>query len=427
MPRIELDNAGEQMPREGGVPDRSAPRKSGPVLPVRGRGSEHNPTGRFESESFQPDPEYLDDVVRERANEAGVDGEAQVGKESSKPVVSLPQLTPRTVETQVLPDRTRTILQRNDVPDIHFRWTINPYRGCEHGCSYCYARPGHEYLGMSCGLDFETRILAKHNAPELLEHELRKPSWKGETIVMSGVTDPYQPIERELRITRRILEVCERFKQSVSLITKNALILRDLDILGRMTQHGLVHAAISITTLNNGLASRMEPRASAPRERLRAVRDLTRAGVPVSVMVAPVIPGLTDHEMPAILRAAKAAGAHSAHWILLRLPYQVKAVFLDWLAKHEALAAGKVEQRIRNTRGGRLYDSRAFVRQRGEGPAAEQIGAVFNVFARKYGLDKPRLRLTTAAFQRTEQEMTLIRARSEKRDGFPGQLGLWSV
>ena len=262
---------------------------------VRGRGAGLNPTSRFEDVRLHVLGEHLDELARERPN--GVQ-----------------------VETRVEPDQSRSILNRVESPDIPGDWTLNPYRGCEHGCVYCYARPGHEYFGLSCGLDFETRLFAKHDAPELLRGALRNPSWKGESIALSGVTDPYQPIERELRITRRCLEVCAEACQAVSVITKNRLVTRDRDLLGELAKMGAAHAAVSVTTLDKALAAKMEPRASAPEDRLRAIRELSEAGVPVIVMTAPISPGLNDHEMPSILEAARDAGAVGAGYVMLRLP-----------------------------------------------------------------------------------------------------------
>lgn len=345
---------------------------------ARGRASGLNPGNRFEPIRLHVLGEHLDEQAA--ACPAG-----------------------SRIPTTILPDRTRTIINRVDSPDLPFHWTINPYRGCEHGCIYCYARPGHEYLAMSCGLDFETKILAKHDAPALLRRELVRWKHAGEGIVMSGVTDPYQPIERDLRITRGCLEVLRDFRQPVSIITKNHLITRDLDIFREMlalsdarrprrdASHGApprppISCAISLTTLDNRLASKMEPRASAPRERLDAIAQLARAGVPVAVMTAPIIPGLNDREIPALLKAAKEAGATGAGWVLLRLPHQIKALFTDWLAREFPQRAAHVESLLRQCRGGALYDSRPGVRQRGEGEIAKQIGRTFGVFAKRYGL-----------------------------------------
>ena len=333
--------------------------------PIRGRGAGLNPGNRFENIRLHVLGDYLDEVIAENP-----DGTR--------------------VATRIYRDASRTIINKvADSPDIPFNWTINPYRGCEHGCIYCYARPGHEYLGLSCGVDFETKVFAKLDAPDLLRKELSRPNWTGESIVMSGVTDPYQPVEARLRLTRRILEVMHEFGQPVGLITKNHLITRDIDLLADMARHNAASAAISITSLDNRLAAKMEPRASSPRARLAAIRELSQAGVPVAVMTAPIIPGLNDHEIPAILKAAAEAGATSAGYVLLRLPHQIKDLFLDWLARHFPDRAGRVESAIRAARGGALYDARFYARQRGAGPLAEQIAAAFRLFARRYSLDAP--------------------------------------
>ncbi len=271
---------------------------------MRGRGAGLNPGNRFEDVRLHVLGEHLDEIATQ--DDDGVQ-----------------------VKTRVVRDASRTVINPVDSPDLAFDWTINPYRGCEHGCIYCYARPGHEYLSLSCGLDFETVILAKHDAPTLLRRELMKESWKGETIMMSGVTDPYQPVERALRITRGCLEVCAEFRQPVSLITKNRLILRDLDILLKLHEHGAVRCAVSLTTLDASLASKMEPRASSPGARLETIRVLASHGIPVTVMTAPIIPRINDHELPALLAAAAQAGASGAGYILLRLPHQIKALFLE--------------------------------------------------------------------------------------------------
>lgn len=329
--------------------------------PARGRAAGLNPGNRFEDVRLHVLGEHLDEIAIEHP--AGVQ-----------------------VETRVFRDSSRSILNPIDSPDLGMKWSINPYRGCEHGCIYCYARPGHEYLGMSSGLDFETRILAKANAPELLRAELSKKSWEGESISISGVTDCYQPVEADLRITRRVLEVCAEFAQPVGVITKNRLVTRDLDVLVELHRCRAATAAVSITTLDNTLAARMEPRASSPRERLATIRALADAGIPVAVMVAPVIPALNESEIPAILEAARNAGATGAGFVLLRLPHQIKALFLDWLAREFPDRAPHVEAAIRDTRGGDLYQTQWGVRQKGTGARAEQIGRVFEVFARKLGL-----------------------------------------
>jgi DNA repair photolyase len=289
--------------------------------------------------------------------------------------------------TRFIPDRSRSVISENDSPDVGFRYSLNPYRGCEHGCSYCYARPTHEYLGFDAGLGFETNIVVKHDAARLFRDFLARDKWVPEPIAISGVTDPYQPCERDFRIMRKCLEVAAAANQPIGIITKNAQIIRDVDILGRMASLGLVHANISVTTLDQAVARAMEPRASAPSARLRAIRSLASVGVPVRVLVAPVVPGLTDHELPAILAAAKEAGAQSAGYILLRLPLAVAPVFMDWLGRTFPDKSARVEARIRDSRAGRLNDPRFRLRMSGTGEFAEQIGSVFNVFARRLGLD----------------------------------------
>jgi DNA repair photolyase len=347
---------------------------------ARGRGSALlNPGNRFEPIRLHILGEYLDEQAFEHPS--GVQ-----------------------VKTQVLHDRSRTIINAVDSPDLGMKWTINPYRGCEHGCIYCYARPGHEYLGMSCGLDFETKIMAKMDAPELLKREFASTKWLGEPIMMSGVTDCYQPIEEKLRITRRCMEIIAECRQPVTIVTKNRLVLRDLDLLRELAAHHAVGAAVSVTTLDRELAMKMEPRASAPADRLRTIRELSQAGIPVTVMVAPVVPGLTDREMPAILEAAAAAGATGAGWVLLRLPHQIKALFLDWLARHYTDRAAKVEHLIREARGGKLYDATPFKRRRGEGPHAELIAHVFRTYTRRLGFNKEPRPLSSAAFHRPSRD-----------------------
>lgn len=303
------------------------------------------------------------------------------------------------VATTIHDDHSRSIINAVDSPDISMKWTLNPYRGCEHGCIYCYARPGHEYLSLSCGVDFETRIFAKREAPKLLRDALSRPSWRGEPIAMSGVTDPYQPIERDLRITRACLEVMLEFRQPVFLITKNRLITRDLDLLRGFASWQGARAAISLTTLDPKLASRMEPRASSPRDRLRAISELSEAGIPVSVMTAPIIPGLTDHEIPALLQAAAGAGATSGSFVMLRLPHQIKALFLEWLQRHYPLKAARVEALLRDVRGGELYDASFGSRMRGTGAFAESIARTFKLFAARYHLNQDRATLSSDHFK----------------------------
>jgi DNA repair photolyase len=356
---------------------------------ARGRGAQLNPGNRFEDVRLHVLGEHMDEIAAEMP-----DG--------------------RRVVTQVFSDRSKTMINAVDSPDLPFGWTVNPYRGCEHGCIYCYARPGHEYLGLSCGLDFETKITAKFDAPEMLASELDKKSWNGETVVFSGVTDCYQPIEAKLRITRRCLDVCAERAQPVSIVTKNALVVRDADILGELAKFGASHVAISITTLDNRLASAMEPRASAPRERLRAIRELTAAGVPVQVMTAPIIPALNESEIPALLEAAKEAGAVGAGYTMLRLPHQIKALFLDWLSREFPQRAAHVEAALRDVREGELYRAEFGSRMRGTGPRADQIATMFKVFRRKHGLDRVWTGLNSGEFLRRKKQ------RLEK-----GQMGLF--
>ena len=301
--------------------------------------------------------------------------------------------------TRVFRDASRSIISRNTSPDIPFDTSLNPYRGCEHGCPYCYARPTHEYLGLSAGLDFERTLFAKPAAPELLARELAKPSWQPQHLALSGVTDPYQPIERTLRITRGCLEVLAAHRQPVGVITKNALVTRDVELLAALAQHGAARVAVSITTLDEDLRRRLEPRTSTSAERLRAVCCLTEAGVPVAVNVAPVIPGLNDHEIPAILEAAADAGAQGAAWTLLRLPGAVEGVFVAWLREHAPLRAERVLARLREARGGALSDTRFGHRMRGDGAYAQQLAALFDVHRRRVGLDRPCAPLDASHFR----------------------------
>jgi DNA repair photolyase len=294
----------------------------------------------------------------------------------------------RNRRTEYLPDRARSIVAENHSPDVGFRYSINPYRGCSHGCSYCYARPTHEFLGLNAGLDFETKIFVKEDAPALFRAFLSRPSWRCEMIALSGVTDCYQPAERTFRLTRACLEVAVEFHQPVSIITKNALVLRDLDILRSMAQRSLVHVSLSVTTLDAALVRSMEPRTSTPAARLRAIAALREAGIPVRVMLAPIIPGLNDTEIPAILAAARAAGAQHALFTLLRLPLTVAPVFLEWLQRAQPGRAQKIESRIRGMRGGKLNLSEFGARMRGSGAMADQITGLFRTLARKYGLDQ---------------------------------------
>lgn len=338
------------------------------------RGATINPTGRFEKLDVEIDPEFDDP-------------------------------NPRTV---YLRDDSRSLITYNDSPDISFNASLNPYRGCEHGCAYCYARPYHEYLGFSAGLDFETRIMVKPTAPALLRRELSAKTWRPQPLAMSGVTDCYQPVERKLQITRGCLEVLAEFRNPVGLVTKNHLITRDLDLLSRLAAADAVAVFLSITTLDPTLARRLEPRASAPAHRLDAIRQLSQAGIPVSVLVAPVLPGITEHEIPAILHAAREAGAVRAGYTMLRLPYGVKDVFSAWLDEHLPGAKEKVLGRIQEVRGGRLNDSTFGVRLRGEGVLAEQIRQLFEVSVQREGLTKKATPLSVAAFRRPGDEQLAL-------------------
>jgi len=342
---------------------------------IRGRGSADNPTGRFERLNYDGDETFVQ-------REDGVEEDPQ---------------RPR---TEFFRDHTRGIIARNDSPDVGFDASINPYRGCEHGCAYCFARPTHEYLGLSAGLDFETKIFVKENAPELLRDALGSPSWKPTPLGLSGVTDPYQPIERRLELTRRCLEVLTEFRQPVIIITKNHLVTRDIDLLSELASHQAASVYISVTTLDAALARVLEPRTSSPERRLDAVSALATAGIPAGVLVAPVIPGLTDHELPRILERSAAAGANSAGYVMLRLPHGLKTLFEQWLNTHEPEKKDKVLGRVRELSGGKLYDSKWSRRQTGSGVLAGQIAQMFNVACARHGLNQTRTVLSTAAFRR---------------------------
>ncbi len=342
-----------------------------PHLQPPGRGAKSNAASRFES----VDRVAIDDGWRAE------------------------QAKPSQVRTRVTPLTSRTIISKNTSPDLSFDRTINPYKGCEHGCIYCYARPAHAYLGLSPGLDFETEIFSKPNAAHLLEKALGAPGYRPQCIMIGGDTDPYQPIERELKSTRAILKVLARARHPLAIITKSGLIERDLDILAPMAAQGLAKAAVSITTLDPKLARDMEPRAATPRRRLDAVRALSQAGVPTRVMAAPMIPGLTDHELEAILSAGKDAGAVSAGYILLRLPREIATLFEEWLHAARPGAAARVLSLVRQSRGGRAYQSDWYVRGRGTGPVADALRARFDMAARRLGLNTPQPALRTDLFQ----------------------------
>jgi DNA repair photolyase len=336
--------------------------------PIHGRGTSSNPANRFELISYEHDP---DDPV----------------EDSPGPL------------TRFFRDNTRTILAHNDSPDVGFTTSVNPYRGCEHGCSYCYARPFHEYLGLSAGLDFETKIFVKEDAPQLLRRELSSRRWQPHVIAFSGVTDPYQPAERRFQITRQCLEVLAEFRNPVGIVTKNRLVARDRDILGELAKHQAAMVWISLTTLDAELARCLEPRATRPAGRLAAIKALTEAGVPVGVLTAPVIPGLNDHELPALVQAAAQAGAQYAGYIILRLPFGVKAIFDDWLKNHYPDSREKVLGRLREMHGGALNDPRFGARMRGEGELAGQIEALFAAGCRRSGLSRSCPGLSAASFR----------------------------
>ena len=369
--RAEMANA---MIEQSGVrvrPDRS-----------RGRSAGINPSGRFEPVSRH----VFDDGWN-----------------------SLEELPPFKTEVQV--ERPRTIITRNESPDISFDRSINPYRGCEHGCVYCFARPTHSFMGLSPGLDFESKLFAKPDAARLLDKELSKEGYQPRTIAIGTNTDPYQPIERERKIMRGILEVLERAGHPVGIVTKSALVVRDIDILSRMAERGLAKVALSVTTMDRMLARTMEPRASTPTKRLEAIRQLADAGIPASVMMGPVIPGLNDHELERILDSAHAAGAREAGYVLLRLPLEVAPIFKDWLLRHYPDRYRHVMSLIRSMRDGKDYDSEWGKRMKGSGPYAWQIGRRFELAAKRLGLNTERRRLRTDHFvpaARQYEQLTLL-------------------
>jgi DNA repair photolyase len=310
-------------------------------------------------------------------------------------------------QTQYFRDETKSIITRNNSPDVGFETSLNPYRGCEHGCIYCYARPTHEYLGFSAGLDFESKIMVKTSAPELLRAELESPRWQPQTLVMSGVTDPYQPIEKKLRITRCCLEVLANFRNPVAIITKNRLVTRDIDLLRELARFDAVGVNISVTSLDPKLQRVLEPRTSSPDARLDTIRQLHAAQIPTGVMVAPIIPGLTDHEVPRIIEACARAGAQFAGYTVIRLPWAVAPLFEHWLDEHFPDRKEKVLGRIRHMRGDRLNNSQWHTRMTGEGVFAEQISSLFEVSCRRAEIG-PRPTLSTAAFRRTRQQLALF-------------------
>jgi DNA repair photolyase len=327
-------------------------------------------------------------AARNPANRFGVGGEARI---------ALPTLAP---ETELIPSRARTVLTANDSPDVGFTYSINPYRGCEHGCSYCYARPTHEFLGYSAGLDFESKIVVKENAPEVLRRELSARRWTPQPVLMSGVTDPYQPVERRLRVTRRCLEVLAELRNPVIIITKSGLVARDFDLLCELAANRAAAVFVSVTTLDARVARAMEPRAATPRARLNTIRLLSRAGIPTGVSLAPVIPALTDHEIPAILAACAKAGARFSFYSPVRLPLAVGLLFQEWLTRHFPDKAAGVLREIRSTHGGKLNDPNFGSRMTGEGPVAERIDRFFREGCRQAGYAEGGPKLSTAAFRR---------------------------
>jgi DNA repair photolyase len=338
-------------------------------FPVRGRGSASNPKNRFESIETVPEPPQDSDAI------------------------SSPQ-------TEFFPDRSRSIIAYNDSPDVGFDASINPYRGCEHGCVYCYARPTHEYLGFSSGLDFETKIMVKEDAPELLRKELSSRNWTPQLVALSGNTDCYQPIEKTKQLTRRCLEVFLEFRNPVVIITKNFLVTRDVDILAELARYDCVGVTVSLTTLDHKLSSLLEPRASRPARRLAAIKRLAEAGVPVGYLQAPMIPGLTDSEAPALGAAAAKAGATFSGYVALRLPFAVKSLFEDWLEQNYPEKKNKVLGRVREIRGGKLNDPNFTSRMRGEGIYAEQMAKLFQLARKKSGITERWPKLTIEHFQR---------------------------
>jgi DNA repair photolyase len=347
------------------------------VGPIHGRGASDNPPNRFEKIHYERDHD---------------------APEEEQPAPT----------TQFFKDHSRSLIAYNDSPDIPFTTSINPYRGCENGCVYCFARPTHEWLGLSAGLDFETKIFVKEDAPNLLRRELMSPRWQPQVVSISGVTDPYQPIERRLQLTRRCLEILLEFRNPVGIVTKSRLVTRDLDLLQQFATHDAALVFLSVTTLDGYLARLLEPRAAQPSGRLAAIRSIAEVGIPVGVMVAPVIPGLTDHELPAILEASAAAGARFAGYTPVRLPLGVASLFEQWLAQHFPDRKDKILDRIRSIRGGKLNESSFGKRMRGEGVIAEAIHDLFTLGCRKAGITGRGPHLSTAAFRRPGAQRLLF-------------------
>ncbi|MDQ2088456.1 PA0069 family radical SAM protein [Marimonas arenosa] len=353
--------------------DRIAPERR------RARGAVSNTGGRFEAQTRQ----------------AACDG------------WDIPEPRPG-IETELRVEWARSLITYNRSPDLPFDRSINPYRGCEHGCVYCFARPSHAYLGLSPGLDFETRLVAKANAPDVLRRELSARHYRPAPIAIGTNTDPYQPVEQKRKMMRACLKVLAEFRHPVAIVTKGTMIERDLDILAPMARDGLVRVGLSVTTLDPALARRMEPRAPVPARRLATIRALSRAGVPVRLMVSPIVPGLTDHEIEAILAAGHEAGANAASWIMLRLPLEVSSLWREWLEEHYPARAGRVMARLREMHGGKDYDARWGHRMRGQGHYAEMTGARFRMAARRLALDARQPDLRCDLFRVPSDQMTLF-------------------
>ena len=379
---------------------------------IRGRGASWSPANRFEELHVDlTDPDVVQSAPFDRHPERSV-------AESKDPVALPSGSAPGSLDfarndetplraTQYFRDGTRTIITRNASPDVGFETSLNPYRGCEHGCIYCYARPTHEYLGFSAGLDFESKIMVKINAPELLRRELESPRWQPQTLVLSGVTDPYQPVERKLQITRGCLDVLTQFRNPVAIITKNHLVTRDIDLLSELAACNAAAVNVSVTSLDPTLQRVLEPRTSSPQGRLNAIEQLRAANIPVGVMVAPIIPGLTDHEVPKILEACAKAGAQFAGYTVVRLPWAVAPLFEHWLEEHFPDRKEKVLRRIRHLRGNRLNNSQWHTRMTGEGIFADQIGSLFKVGCRRAGIGA-RPTLSCKSFRRSTTQLRLF-------------------
>lgn len=351
---------------------------------IRGRGAQFNPKNRFEKFSFEDfKNDELDSFIAEDDDE-----------------IKIP--------TEYFTDESRTVIARNDSYDVGFEYSFNPYRGCEHGCIYCYARPSHEFLGFSSGTDFESKIMIKKDAPKLLEAEFKKKNYKPDFIMFSGNTDCYQPVERKLKITREALKVCLKYHNPVSIITKNELIQRDIDIIKELAILNLVSVCLSITTLNRELARKMEPRTSLPDRRLNTIKAMSENNIPVGVNIAPVIPGLNDEEIPSILKEASANGAIFAGHIMLRLPYSVKDLFLQWLKNEFPGRENKIINKIKEMRDGKLNDPEFGTRFSGKGETAETIHSLFKLSCKKYGLNKNKVSLRTDLFRKESEQFEMF-------------------